>query len=148
MVFCIMFILRKKVFLKSWGIILKQFCSFFSIKWCTSDTIIEMKLFYRQRFFPPPPPRPVLSTWYLHCSTGGSVVCVGMATLHHHRLRGQATTLRVCGHILQLSDTELQQHICHLGEEAGTRSGHQDRTSEFDKSSLNQGLVPSSIKSR
>lgn len=66
---------------------------------------------------------PALSTWYLHCAAGRSVISVGMATLHHHRLRGQAATLWVCSHILQLGDTELQQHICHLWGEAGDKAG-------------------------
>lgn len=87
----------------------------------STDAITEMKPFYGQGFPPRPPPGPALNTWYLHCATGGSVVRVGMATLYHHRLRGQAATLRVCGYILQFGDTELQQHICHLVEEAGAQ---------------------------
>ena len=90
----------------------------------STDATAEMKLFYRQGC-------PISSlgpawylhcTWYLHGPAGGSVVSVGMATLHHHGLRGQAATLGVCGYILQLGDAELQQHICHLREEAGYKA--------------------------
>lgn len=92
----------------------------------STDAIAEMKLFYRQGR-PISSLGPALSTWYLHCTAGGSVISVGMATLHHHGLRGQAATLWVCGYILQLGDTELQQHICHLQEEAGYKAeGRQD----------------------
>lgn len=38
-------------------------------------------------------PRAGLHTWYLHCATGGGVICIGMATLYHHRLRGKTATL-------------------------------------------------------
>lgn len=41
----------------------------------------------------PQPPGMAMGTWYLHCATGGSVVCVGVATLYHHWLRGQTAAL-------------------------------------------------------
>lgn len=60
----------------------------------STDATAGMKRFYRQLLYDPiSSPGPALSTWYLHCAAGRSVVSVGMATLHHHRLRGQAATL-------------------------------------------------------
>lgn len=112
-------------------------------------------------------------TWYLHGAAGGGVVGVRVAALHHHRLRRETAALRVCGHVLQLGDAELQQHICHLGRKHGhERRGRQLHTCspachlcpscsrapqgqggrleglEFEKLSSNQGLPSLHIKQR
>lgn len=48
---------------------------------------------------PPSPAQHGPHTWDLHRAAGGSVVCVGMAALYHHRLGGKTATLGIGGHI-------------------------------------------------
>ena len=116
---------RKKSSLEKGGkAILKQFCSFFSTKQWRLLLLMQLQKWSCSTGRDPiSSPGPALSTRYLHCAAGGGVIRVGVATLHHHGLRGQAATLRVCGYILQFSDTELQQHICHLGRKQRYKSG-------------------------
>lgn len=56
----------------------------------------------------------VFFTWDFYSAAGRCVVCVGMAAFYNNWLGGQTATLRVCGNVLQFSDTQLQKHISNL----------------------------------
>lgn len=53
-------------------------------------------------------------TWDLHSTTRRGIICIWMTALYNYWLGGQTSTLWICGNILQLSDTQLQQHISNL----------------------------------
>lgn len=63
-------------------------------------------------FIPVVTPPPL--TRDLHSATRRGVVYIWMTALYNYWLGGQTSALWICSNILELSDTQLQQHISNL----------------------------------